>query len=117
MQPGTKTVEDWERLASRMGLPMHAIEAFCNRWQVAELALFSSVLRDDFGPESDIDRLVRFRTEDTPGLFAIAPMEHELGDLVERRVYLVTRAAIETSRNYIRRNAILESAQVRYVAS
>ena len=117
MQPGTKTVEDRERLASRMGLPTHAIEAFCNRWQVAELVLFGSVLRDDFGPESDIDILIRFRTENTPNLFAITEMEHQLGDLVGRRVDLVTRAAIETSRNYIRRNAILESAQVLYVAS
>ena len=116
MQPGTKTVEDRERLASRIGLPMNAIEAFCDRWQVEELALFGSVLRDDFGPHSDIDILIRFRTERTPGLFGIAEMERELGDLFGRRVDLVTRAAIEESRNYIRRKAILESAQVVYGA-
>ena len=116
MQPGTKTVEDRERLASRIGLPMNAIEAFCDRWQVEELALFGSVLRDDFGPHSDIDILIRFRTERTPGLFGIAEMERELCDLFGRRVDLVTRAAIEESRNYIRRKAILESAQVVYGA-
>ena len=115
-QPGTKTVEDRERLASRIGLPMNAIKAFCDRWQVEELALFGSVLRDDFGPHSDIDILIRFRTERTPGLFGIAEMERELGDLFGRRVDLVTRAAIEESRNYIRRKAILESAQVVYAA-
>ena len=116
MQPGTKTVEDRERLASRIGLPMNSIEAFCDRWQVEELALFGSVLRDDFGPHSDIDILIRFGTEHTPGLFGIAEMERELGDLFGRRVDLVTRAAIEESRNYIRRKAILESAQVVYGA-
>ena len=116
VQPGTKTVEDRERLTSHTGVPMNALAAFCERWQVGELALFGSVLRDDFGPESDIDILIRFKTERTPGLFGIAEMERELGDLFGRRVDLVTRAAIETSRNYIRRKAILESAQVVYVA-
>ena len=49
--PGTRTVENREWLASRIGVPMNAIEAFCDRWQVEELALFGSVLRDDFGPD------------------------------------------------------------------
>ena len=116
MQPRTKTIEDRERLASRIDVPMNAIEALCKRWQVEELALFGSALRDDFGPESDIDILIRFKTQRTPGLFGVAEMEREFGDLFGRRVDLVTRAAIETSRNYIRRKAILESAQVVYAA-
>ena len=116
VQPGTKTVEDREGLASRIDLPMNAIKALCNRWQVEELALFGSALRDDFGPESDIDVLIRFKSERTPGLFGIVEMERELADVFGRKVDLVTRAAIETSRNYIRRKAILESAQVVYAA-
>lgn len=112
VQPGTKTVENRQGLASLIDLPTNAIEALCGRWQVQELALFGSVLRDDFGPESDIDILIRFKTERTPGLFGIAAMERELADLIGRRVDLVTRGAIETSRNYLRRKAILESAQV-----
>ncbi len=93
---------------------MNAIKAFCDRWEVEELALFGSVLRDDFGPDSDIDVLIRFRAERTPGLFGIAGMERELAELLDRRVDLVTRTAIEESRNYIRRKAILESARVVY---
>ena len=93
---------------------MNVIKAFCDRWQVEELALFGSVLRNDFGPDSDIDVLVRFRTERTPGLFGIAGMERELAGLLARRVDLVNRAAIDGSRNYIRRRAILESARVVY---
>ena len=88
--------------------------------EVAELALFSSELRDDFGPDSDIDILIRFKTERRPGLLGIAGMERELAELLARRVDLVNRAALEErgscSRNYIRRKAILQSAQVVYAA-
>ncbi len=107
-------VAEPERLAARIGVPMSAIEAFCDRWQLGELSLFGSVLRDDFGPHSDIDVLIRFRSKRTPGLFGMAGMERELADLFARRVDLVSRTAIEGSRNYIRRKAILESAQVVY---
>ena len=105
-----------KRLTARMGVPNRALNAFCERWQVQELALFGSVLRDDFGPHSDIDILIRFRTARTPGLLGIVEMERELGDLFGRKVDLVSRKAVEVSRNYIRRKAILESAQVLYAA-
>ena len=114
VRPGAATAEDSESLTARIGVSMSAIEAFCDRWQVGELALFGSVLRDDFGPDSDIDVLIRFRSERTPGLFGMAGMQRELADLFARRVDLVSRAAIEESRNYIRRKAILESARVVY---
>lgn len=112
--PGTTTIESRESLAARIGVSMSDIEAFCVRWQVGELALFGSVLRDDFGPDSDIDVLIRFKSERTPGLFGIAGMQQELADLFAHKVDLVSRAAIEESRNYIRRKAILESARVVY---
>ena len=115
-RPGPRIVEGRERLAARIGVPMGTIEAFCDRWEVEEIALFGSILRDDFGPGSDIDMLVRFKTERTPGLIGIAGMERELAELLARRVDLVNRRAIEESRNYIRRKAILESAQVVYAA-
>ena len=60
-------VAERDRLAARMGVPMSGIAAFCDRWGVEELALFGSVLRDDFGPDSDIDVLVRFKAGRTPG--------------------------------------------------
>ncbi|MDE2677202.1 MAG: nucleotidyltransferase [Gemmatimonadetes bacterium] len=107
-------MEERERLAFRIGVPLNAIAAFCDRWQVKELALFGSVLREDFGADSDIDMLLRFKSERTPGLFGIARMEREMARLLARKVDLVNRAAIEQSRNYIRRKAILESARVVY---
>ena len=116
VQSATMAAEERERLAARIGVPVSAIKAFCDRWQVVELALFGSVLRDDFGPDSDIDVLVRFRTERTPGLFGIGGMQRELADLLVRRVDLVHRTAIEERRNHIRRKAILESARGVYAA-
>ena len=97
-------------------IPLDAISAFCKRWQVTELALFGSVLRDDFGPNSDVDVLIRFESEHTPGLFGIVRMERELSELFGRQVDVVTRGAVENSRNYIRRKAILNSARVVYAA-
>ena len=97
-------------------IPHAELSAFCKRWHVTELALFGSVLRDDFGPDSDIDVLIRFESEPTPGLFGIVRMERELSELFGRPVDLVTRGGVENSRNYIRRKAILDSARVVYAA-
>ena len=107
-------VAERERLVARLGVPMSGIAAFCDRWGVEELALFGSVLRDDFGPDSDIDVLVRFSAGRTPGLFLAARIRRELADMCRRRVDLLHRPTIERSRNYIRRKKILESARVVY---
>ena len=90
------------------------IAAFCKHWQITELALFGSVLRDDFGPESDIDVLVRFRPTATPTLLDLVRMEDELTRLLGRKVDLVEYAGVEASRNYIRREAVLQSAETIY---
>jgi uncharacterized protein len=95
-------------------LPMDEIQAFCQKWQIAEFALFGSVLRDDFRPDSDIDVMVQFHPDAHPTLFDLTYMEEELKILFQRDVDLVTRKGIETSRNYLRRKAILSSAQVIY---
>lgn len=92
------------------------ITAFCQRWSVDELALFGSVLREDFGPHSDIDVLIKFASPRTPGMFGIVRMERELAELFGRQVDLVTRPAVENSRNPIRRQAILEDARIIYAA-
>lgn len=103
-------------VARGIHLPTERIAAFCERWGVAEVALFGSVLRDDFRPDSDVDVLVRFRHEAKPTLFSLVRMEAELAELVGRRVDLVEREAVEQSRNYIRREAILASAKVIHAA-
>ena len=88
------------------------IAAFCQRWQITEFALFGSVLRDDFHPASDIDVLVTFAPDTHWSLFDLVQMREELAAILGRDVDLVSRSAVEESRNYIRRDAILNSAQV-----
>ena len=100
----------------QIDVPHERLEALCTRWQVAELALFGSALRADFAPDSDIDLLVRFRPEAKHTLLDLAEMEHELSDAFGRRTDLVERSAIERSPNYIRRRAILASAETIYAA-
>jgi uncharacterized protein len=95
-------------------LPMEKIAEFCDRWQVSEFALFGSVLRDDFGPESDIDVMVQFHSSAHPTFATLDQMETELKTIFNRDIDMITRAGIETSRNYLRRNEILSSAQVIY---
>jgi len=89
---------------------------FCRRWHVRELSLFGSVLRDDFHVESDVDVLVSFDEQARCGLFDLVRMENEIGEIFLRKVDLVSRRGIESSRNYLRRNAILTSAKVIYAA-
>ena len=103
-------------MAARIDIPAEGIAAFCARWQVTELALFGSVLTDDFGPESDIDVLVSFREEARHTLFDMVDMEEELKSIFGREVDLAERAGIEQSRNHIRRNAILQTAETVYAA-
>ena len=103
-------------MTARIAIPADGIAAFCERWQVTELALFGSVLRDDFGPDSDIDVLVSFDDSARHTLFDMVRMEEELKALFGREVDLAERAGIETSRNYIRRKAILQAAETIYAA-
>jgi predicted nucleotidyltransferase len=97
-------------------VPDQAIEDFCKKWKITEFALFGSVLRDDFRPDSDIDVLVRFERPVPWGLFDLAHMEEELAGIFGRKVDLIDRIAIEESPNYIRRRAILGSAKTVYAA-
>lgn len=100
----------------RIALPMEAIEAFCRRWQIVELAFFGSVLRDDFGPDSDVDILLTFEAGSRRSLDDLMAMQDEIEAILGRHVDLVNRQTIERSRNYIRRQAILGSARTVYVA-
>ena len=101
---------------AELDLSSEAISDFCKRWQVTELSLFGSVLRDDFGGESDIDVLVSFEQGAAWGLIDMVRMEEELGTLLGRNVDLVERQSVEKSSNYIRRKHILSTAEPLYVA-
>ena len=100
----------------RIDIPKERIADFCRRWKITELALFGSVLRDDFRPDSDIDVLVTFARGAAWSLFDHVDMEDEMEAILGRSVDVVSRRGIERSRNPSRRRAILESAQVVHVA-
>lgn len=104
------------KINGRLEVPDDAIARFCRQWRIAELAVFGSVLRDDFGPQSDVDMLVSFEPAARWGLFAFGDMEDELAAVFGRHVDLVARAAVEESKNYLRRRSILGSAKTIYAA-
>src|SRR5437764_951090 len=86
------------------------IEEFCLRNHIRKLSLFGSVLREDFGPESDVDVLVEFEPDTHVGL-GICRMARELSEMLGRRVDLRTPA--ELSRYF--RQRVLDTAEVQYV--
>jgi len=98
-------------------IPRDRTEDFCRRWKIRELAFFGSVLRDDFHGDSDVDVLVTFVSEASWSLLDHVEMQDELAAILGRPVDLVSRRGLERSRNEIRRKAILESAEVFYVAA
>ncbi len=100
-------------MSPRISIDRDAVSAFCQRHHIARLALFGSVLREDFGPHSDVDVLVEFQPGHTPGL-AFVSMERELSTLLHgRRVDLVTRKFL----NPRIRDQVLEGAEPVYVAA
>jgi uncharacterized protein len=96
-------------------LPTDRIAEVCRRYGVQELSVFGSLLRDDFGPESDIDFLVVFGDDDHgPWMEKLIRMEDDLRVLLGREVDLVPKESVVRSENWIRRDHILGTAQVIY---
>lgn len=92
-------------------IPTASLESFCRKWRVRELSLFGSVLRDDFGPESDVDVLVSFADDAPWSLWDFTAMSDELAGIVGRPVDLVEKEGL---RNPFRRHTILGTRKVIY---
>ena len=101
-------------MTARIEIPYERIAAFCERWSITKLALFGSVLRDDFGPDSEIDILAGFDEAARHTLFDMDRMEEELEAIFGRDVDLVSWRGVERSPNPLRRKAILQSAELVY---
>lgn len=101
-------------MTARIEIPSKRIAAFCERWSITKLALFGSVLRDDFGPDSDIDVLAGFDEAAHHTLFDMDQMEEELKGIFGRDVDLVSWRGVERSPNYLRRKSILQSVELVY---
>lgn len=89
------------------------IAEFCRRHHIRRLSLFGSVLRDDFGPDSDVDVLVEFEPGTRVGLMGLADVETELAELLGRKVDLNTPGFL--SRYF--REQVLAEAEVQYDAA
>jgi predicted nucleotidyltransferase len=97
---------------SRITIPEERIVAFCRRNQVRSLALFGSVLREDFTANSDVDVLVEFEPGARVGFLALGRMQRELSALFGRPVDLVPRDGLKP----MVREEVLPSAEVLYAA-
>jgi len=95
-----------------IAIPPDAIADFCRRHGIARLALFGSVLRDDFTPQSDVDFLVEFLPDRVPGLIRLVGMERELSALIGRKADLRTEGDLS---KYFVEEVLREAAPI-YVA-
>ena len=116
-QPLSESTADDRAIYQRLNLTLESVSKFCKRWQIVELAVFGSILREDFRPEgadpSDVDFLYVSAPEARYG-FQFFDMRSELAQLIGRNVDLISKRGIENSRNPLRRKTILESAQIIY---
>lgn len=99
-----------------INLSQNQLAEFCRRWMIDEVAFFGSVLRDDFDSGSDLDILVRFDPAANWSLLDHDSMEQELSQLMGRQIDLFSRRAVEQSHNWIRRQEILNTAEVVYAS-
>ena len=92
-------------------VPDSEIARFCQRWHIRELAVFGSSLRSDYGPDSDVDILVTFSPDAEWGLLEHVQMQQELQTLFHSKVDLISKRALERSRNWLLRQEILSTAE------
>ena len=109
----TGTVRASAMTQSHIDIPKERIAEFCRRSHIRRLALFGSVLRDDFGPDSDVDVLVEFVPGTRVGLLRLAGLEIELSELLGRKVDLNTPGFLS---DYFR-DHVLAEAEVHYDAA
>ena len=101
-------------IESRLDLPLAKIIAFCQHWQISELAAYGSILREDFRPESEIDLLIQFTPQAAQGLLTLAKVKHALESYSNRNIHIAIKESVENSSNLFRRAENLNTAQVIY---
>ena len=95
---------------AKINIPHNEIEDFCKKHHILKLALFGSVLRDDFRPDSDVDVLVEFEENHLPGYIKLAGIELELGEILGRKVDMNTPECL--SRYF--RDEVIATAEIEY---
>lgn len=98
---------------AKVRLDKDAIQALCRKWRIRELSLFGSALRDDFGPDSDLDFLVSFDPDAHWDLWELVDLREELKAICGREVDIVAKEAM---RNPYRRKEILSNREIIHAA-
>ncbi len=98
-------------LNERLEVAPRDLAAFCRKWHIAKLEVFGSLLREDFGNDSDVDFLVSFEPGKGPADMSWFLVKEELAELVGRKVDVLDRRLVEQSRNLCRRHHILSEAK------
>ncbi len=96
-----------------IAIPQVKLADFCRRNRIGKLSFFGSVLREDFGPDSDVDVLVEFEPGRAPGLLGLSSMQRELSEILGRRVDLNTKGFLSP---YFAAE-VLREAREQYVAA
>ncbi len=104
-----------QQIQKRLGIAIPILHEFCQQHKITELSVFGSILREDFNLDSDIDLLVKFDPNARISLMDMIKIENELKTLLNRNIDLVSKKAIENSKNWIRRQNILNNAEIIYV--
>jgi predicted nucleotidyltransferase len=103
-----------QKVSANLKLDAGEIGQFCRRHRIARLELFGSALRGDFNESSDVDFLATLRADAHPTLLDWAEMQEELAKIVGRPVDIVSRRALERSRNSYRKEPIFAAATAIY---
>ncbi len=97
-----------------INLDSEAVRAFCRKWKIRELAVFGSILREDFRPDSDVDVVVDFEEDADWEIPDLEDIREELERILGRHVDMVTRDGLESSSNWLFRRIVLSSLETVY---
>ena len=103
-----------KKIEQRLGISIDKMSEFCQTWGITEMALFGSVLREDFKPDSDIDFLITFSPNVPQGLLTLAKIKNKLESMLNRQVDIALKESIQTSNNWIIQREILRTAKMIY---
>ncbi|MEA5533751.1 nucleotidyltransferase domain-containing protein [Crocosphaera sp. XPORK-15E] len=104
------------KIYQRLQVNSEELKRFCENNLIAELAVFGSILRDDFSSSSDVDLLISYLPSAPRGLLEKIQLKEKLESLFNRPVDLISKTSIQKSSNWIKRQEILNSAEVIYRA-
>ncbi|MGI0482589.1 nucleotidyltransferase family protein [Geminocystis sp. CENA526] len=101
-------------IEKRLQISLNQLFDICQQWNIKEMALFGSVLRNDFNNESDVDFLISFQPNTPQGLLTMSQLKSQLESLLNYPVDIAIKDSLKDSDNWIRSKEILTTAQTIY---